>query len=150
MNRLQAISDKLSNEVWRYAIIVGLASTPFTIILYWQSYPDFSHPISPVFFAGVLVGYISNKQDMDTRQIGKRTGLVAAVPVLWPFFDLLVFISGFSQPTWFSGFQVMAIILMSIVITVVSVLIGMIGAILGDWLAGKMGNYSLMKGQFAT
>ncbi|MDJ1434172.1 DUF5518 domain-containing protein [Halostagnicola sp. A-GB9-2] len=150
MSRLQTISETLSDEVWRYAIIAGLASTLFTIILYWQSYPDFSHPVSPVFFAGLLVGFLANRRGIEAGQIGKRTGLVAALPVLWPFLDLLVFISGLSQPLGFSGFQIMAVIFISVVSIGVSVLVGMVGAILGDWLTGKIGDYRLLNGQLAT
>lgn len=154
MSRLQTIADKFSNnlsdEGWRYALIVGIASTPFTILLYWHSYPDFSHPVSPVFFAGLLVGFIANRRGVAARQIGKRTGLVAALPVLWPFFDLLVFISGLSQPVWFSGVSMMAILFMSVVIIGISVLVGMIGSILGEWLTGKIDDHRLLNGQLAT
>lgn len=150
MGRLQTISDALSDEVWRYALIIGLASTPFTIILYWQSYPDFSHPVSPVFFAGLLVGFLANRQGIEVGQIGKRTGLVASLPIFWPFFDLLVFISGLSQPLGFRGFQIMAVIFISAVIIGISILVGIVGAILGDWLTGKIGGYRRLNGQLAT
>ena len=150
MSRLQTISDTLSDEVWRYAIIAGLASTPFTIILYWQSYPDFSNSFSPAFFAGLLVGFLANRRGIEAGQVGKRTGLVAALPVLWPFLDLLVFISGLSQPLGFGGFQIMAVIFISAASIGISVLVGMVGAILGDWLTGKIGDYRLLNGQLAT
>lgn len=147
MSRFRAISDTLSDEVWGYAIIVGLASVPFTIVLYWQSYPNFRHHIFPVFFAGLLVGCLANRRGIEAGRIGKRTGLVAALPVLWPFFDLLVFISGLSQPR---GFEIMAVVFISAVVIGMSVLAGMVGSLLGNWSTEKITNFRLLTSQLAT
>ncbi|ELZ02467.1 DUF5518 domain-containing protein [Natrialba asiatica] len=137
MSRLQNGVALLEDEPWNVALVVGLASTPFTVYLYWRSLPGFSHPVTPVFLAGMIVGGLATRSELDTRRVGARTGLVSALPVLWPVLDLFAFISGLTQPLWFSGVSSVAVVFVAAVIVGLSALIGQVGAIVGEWLLEK-------------
>lgn len=133
----------LSDETWKYAIIIGLASTPFTTIRYWRSLNGYSHPVVPVLFAGLLGGALAHRREMDERRLGVRIGVVGALPALWPVLDLLVFIFGLTQPRWFRVIQIMLLVVFIVLLAGLFGLVGMVGAILGNWLTTRVRSESV-------
>ncbi|SDR30994.1 DUF5518 domain-containing protein [Natronobacterium texcoconense] len=131
---MKALPKIASDDAWRYAILVGLASTPFTATLYWQSSNGYSYGFEPVFVAGLLVGVLASGRELDERRVGSRTGLVGILPAFWPFVDSLAFISGLAQPLWFSGVQVAFLVFFYALVAGLSALVGMVGAMISNWV----------------
>ncbi|AFZ72823.1 hypothetical protein SAMN05443661_11416 [Natronobacterium gregoryi] len=137
---MKALQKIASDDTWRYAILVGLASTPFSVLIYWQSSNGYSYGFEPVFVAGLLVGFLASGRELDERRVGSRTGLVALFPALWPFVDTLVFISDLTQSLWFSGVQVTFLVVFYVFAAGLSMLVGMVGALIGNWLLTTVRN----------
>ncbi|SFS68376.1 DUF5518 domain-containing protein [Halostagnicola kamekurae] len=133
---------------WRLAIVLGLASIPFTIASYWQSFPDFTRNFVPVFLAGAIGGSLAYTTDLKARRVGARTGVVGSLAELWPLVDLLAFISGLNQPLWFSGLQGIMLICFMLLVVLLSALVGRIGAIIGHWTLEKKDTYRSRLGEF--
>lgn len=141
MVRLWNRLERLSDPEWRLAAVLGLASIPFTVAFYWQSSPDFTHHFGPVFFAGVIGGTLAYSTDLKARRVGVRTGVIGSLAELWPFVDILVFISGLNQPIWFSGVQVVILTFFTLLVIGLSALVGKIGAVIGHWTLEKTETY---------
>lgn len=129
----------LADDAWRYALVVGFASVPVTVALYWLSMPDFSHSFAPVFVAGVVGGYLASIKGFSARRTGVRIGLVGALPVLWPFVDLVTSIIGWGYPHWIIGAGTVALVTFAIALVGVSAVIGTIGSMLSAWLLEQIG-----------
>ncbi len=124
-------------DIWKYAILGGLLTIPFTAFTYWQTGSELS--LSPVFLGGVLAGYLAKRQIGQNSGVGVRVGLVGALPVLWLLFDMLMIISGLSNPLWFSAALVIMATVIAGLIIGLSVLAGMLGARVGSWLTKHNG-----------
>lgn len=101
------------SQQWRYALICGMLSLPFTALSYWQTGSELS--LSPVFLGGVLAGYLMTRRTGTGRGVGARVGLVGGLPVLWVLFDILQAASVLAGPSWF----VASATILTIVVTVV-------------------------------
>ncbi|MFC6977144.1 DUF5518 domain-containing protein [Halomicroarcula sp. GCM10025709] len=47
---------------WKYALIGGVATLPFTIGFYWQSRMGSEFSLNMVFWGGLLAGYLAARQ----------------------------------------------------------------------------------------
>jgi hypothetical protein len=124
---------------WKYALIGGLASLPFTTLSYWQTGSELS--LGAVLFGGILAGYLAKRADGEVSGVGTRVGIVGGLPVLWVGFDMLVTTGGLAGPAWFVTSATLLAIGFTIVVAVVgfgiSALIGEVGTRIGSWLAGN-------------
>lgn len=137
-----AAIDRLSQPQmtrWKYALIGGLASLPFTAFSYWQTGSQLS--FGAVLFGGILAGYLVRRAGAKSHGVGTRVGIVGGLPVLWILFDILTATSGLAGPAWFLTGATLLTIGFTIVVAVlgfgVAALVGEIGARVGSWLAGK-------------
>jgi hypothetical protein len=89
---------------YKIAVLLGLASIPFTAALYWQSPGTVSG--GPVLMAGLLAGLLSADRPVSSTRAGAVAGVVGSAVSLWPFAQMVGVISTFSQPAWFSLLQV--------------------------------------------
>jgi hypothetical protein len=64
---------------------------------------------------------------------------VAAVPLLFPVVDLALSISTFAQPAWFGVVQASLLVGVAGVVIAFTALVGAVGGVVGEWLAGKFG-----------
>lgn len=123
---------------WKYALVGGLASLPFTIFSYWQTGSELS--LGAVLFGGILAGHLVERTGGESR-IGTRVGIVGGLPVLWVLFDVLAATSGLAGPAWFVTGATLLTIGVTIVVAVlgfgIAALVGEVGARIGNWLAGK-------------
>ena len=123
---------------WKYALIGGVASLPFTTLSYWQTGSELS--LGAVVFGGILAGYLSKRAAGEISGVGTRVGIVGGLPVLWVVFDVLAATDGLAGPTWFVTSATLLTIGLSLVVAVVgfglSALVGEVGARIGSWLAG--------------
>lgn len=127
-----SISDK-----WKYALIGGLVSIPFTTASYWQSGSEMS--ITPVLVGGLLAGYLAKRRLGECRGVGARAGLVGGLPVLWILIDILPVVLGISNPRWFTVVSVGVALGITILGVGMAALLGEIGGRLGGWLAARGG-----------
>lgn len=127
-----SIGDK-----WKYALLGGLASIPFTTASYWQSGSEF--PVAPVFFGGLLAGYLATRRGGSSRVVGARAGLVGGLPVLWMLIDVLPFIVGLPNPAWFAVVSLAVAFGTAILGFGLTALFGEMGGRLGGWLSTRSG-----------
>lgn len=133
--------DVNSTGVWKYAIIGGLVSIPFTAASYLQTGRRVS--LTAVLVGGFLAGYLAEKRTKTTRGVGLRAGLVSGIPLLWMGFDALQTISNISNPEWFSAALVGLSVLIIGLGFFLAALGGEIGAWIGIWLAKRDGVHLL-------
>jgi len=140
MNRNGPLPDELP-ESWRYALLGGLASAPFTAFGYWETGSELS--LGPVFFGGILAGFLAARETGTIRGVGVRTGLVGGLPAVWLLVDLLAASRGLSGPPWFVASGLVFVIVAAAVIGLLafgfSALVGVGGARVGGWLASTCG-----------
>jgi len=124
---------------WKYALVGGLASLPFTTLSYWQTGSELS--LGAVLFGGILAGYLVERAGGESSGVGTRAGLVGGLPVFWVLFDVLVATSGLAGPAWFVTSANLLAIGFTVVVAVLgfgfAALVGELGARVGSWLAGK-------------
>lgn len=137
MVSLQAIVRELTDESLRFATLVGLVSIPFTIFLSGRPDP-YVIAGAPLLTAGLIAGWFYSKRPTDRRRAGTQTGLAASVGVvLWQVSYMLSIVR--SEPTEIAA---IAAVLTPVVVLIgigLSVLVAMIGTVVGDWLATRVG-----------
>ncbi|RDI69895.1 DUF5518 domain-containing protein [Halopelagius longus] len=129
------------SDTWKYALLGGLASIPFTTLGYLETGSELS--LSPVLFGGLLAGYLAQRNTGTSSGVGFRAGLVGGLPVLLVLADVLAATSGLAGPTWFVAVGIaLALGFVAVVAALVfglSGLVGVIGGRIGGWLAGSGG-----------
>ena len=129
---------------WKYALIGGGASLPFTTLSYWQTGSELS--LGAVLFGGILAGYLAKRADGEISGVGTRVGIVGGLPVFWVIFDVLAATEGLAGPTWFVTSATLIAIGFTIVVAVlglgISALIGEVGTRIGSWVAGNQPDQS--------
>jgi len=124
---------------WKYALIGGLASLPFTTLSYWQTGSELS--LGAVLFGGILAGYLATRAGAESSGTGTRVGLLGGLPVLWIVSDILAATSGLDGPAWFVTSATVLTVGFTIGVAIlgfgIAALIGEVGARIGGWLAGK-------------
>ncbi|MDQ2050600.1 DUF5518 domain-containing protein [Natronolimnohabitans sp. A-GB9] len=126
---------------FRTAILLGIASIPFTIGINLLYSPTQAEAL-PVFVACVISGYLYQSTPIRGTRVGIVTGLVGGVPILvwqtvtvlteWWGHSLLIDIVGDSGLMAISSAGA-AVITFGILVIVLSI-IGYIGGFIGSWL----------------
>jgi hypothetical protein len=129
-------------ETWKYALLGGIASVPFTVGLFWLSGTGSEFALDVVLLGGLLAGYLARagSADASSTSVGVRAGVVGGLPGLWLLVDVLRAASALAGPVWFQ----VAAVSMTVVVVTTAVLgfagvVGVLGAKVGDWLAEKRG-----------
>ncbi|KAB1193609.1 hypothetical protein GJR96_09180 [Haloferax sp. MBLA0076] len=121
-------------DAWRYALVGGLLSLPFTVASYAQTRSELS--LSAVLVGGFLAGYLATRQTGESTGVGVRAGLVGALPVLWMLSDMFGTIRVLPNPVWFSAVLVAIALVVAVLAFGLAALGGMVGSRLGSWVAG--------------
>lgn len=124
---------------WKYPIVAGLGSIPFTLFLQWLSAGNLV--LVPVLFTGLVVGYLFTEQRISSRRAGWRAGLVGGLALLWGGFQFLALIPEYQftiAGSALAGFSTALVVCLYIVIYGV---IGGIGGAIGEWLANRIDGY---------
>ncbi|WP_226480777.1 DUF5518 domain-containing protein [Natrinema amylolyticum] len=144
----------LTDERFRTAVLLGIASIPFTVALSWESAPT-SFSVTAVVAAGLLAGlryadrsaengdvgllegYRYGKRPAVSRRAGVVVGVVGSVPAVgWATVRVL-------ELAWtVSGWRTAATaVVLPVVVPFVAVLFalsGGVGAAVGDWLVARI------------
>lgn len=140
MSPLRSLRDELTDERSRTAVLVGLASIPFTVALSRESLPETGSP-TPVFVAGLIVGYLYADREMESSRAGKLVGLVGGVPVvIWSVLrfvtELVSYVASTAQ--WPIGILLVLVPIGATVGVAIFVLVAVVGARTGEWVAGRV------------
>lgn len=137
MTRIGSLHNRLGDR-WTYALLGGVPSIPFTTLAYWQSGSEMS--LWPVFFGGLLAGYLAKRRTGTSDGVGLRAGLVGGLSVVWVLADGLAAASALSGPSWFVVTALVTTIMVLGVLGIgLAALVGAVGGRVGDWLAGQVG-----------
>ncbi|WP_135306247.1 DUF5518 domain-containing protein [Haloarcula amylovorans] len=138
MTRIGPPLPRELSATWKYALLGGLPIVPLSLWRYWQS----ETAVEPVglCLAALIAGYLAKRRSIDATPVGFRAGVVAAAPAtLWGTIDLIRFVLDLSQPAWFTGLQLLLLLVFVPLFVVVAAFFGGLSARIGGWLAERVG-----------
>ena len=131
-----------SSGPWAYALLGSGVALPVIVFSYWQTGSELS--LTPVFFGGILAGYLATRRTGTYDGVGSRVGVVSGLSVLWPLADLIAATSWLSGPTWFvwggTAVTVGVTVGFGLLLVGLAAVLGAAGARIGGWLAGGGGS----------
>lgn len=125
--------------VWRYGLVGGLASLPFTVGAYWWSGGGGRMSLSFVAAAGLVAGFLAAGRVDDVGRAGLRAGVVGALPVLWLAYRLLETTFAPMEPAWFRAAGVFGAVVLAGLGLFLSGVVGSLCGKVGGWLAVEAG-----------
>jgi uncharacterized membrane protein YeaQ/YmgE (transglycosylase-associated protein family) len=93
-----------------------------------------------VFTGGLIAGFLAKTRvtDANGASAGLRAGIVGAVPGLWFLVDVFAAATVLSGPPWFRTAAIVLVVgTTAVVFFGLGALVGLLGARVGGWLAGK-------------
>lgn len=143
MMALRELRATLTDESLRFAVLVGLASIPFTLALSWNSLagdgPAIGGSVSgtPLLLAGLVVGYRYSDRATESRCAGFWTGLVgsAATTVVFTANTITTLESASPRMT------VLVAVLTPVFVAVgigFTVMVTMASAMIADWVTTRV------------
>lgn len=143
MLSLQTHLDGLNDKSMRTATLAGVVSIPLTIVLSWRSVPDDVTIITggtvaagPLFFAGLVIGYVYGNRSTESRRAGVQTGLVGSIGTV-VFYLLNASSTVLTESLTISAVAIVLTPIALIIGVGLSILVSVIGAIIGEWLYRK-------------
>ncbi|WP_276257933.1 DUF5518 domain-containing protein [Haloglomus litoreum] len=127
---------------WRYGLVGGLASIPLTTGLYWLSETANELSLNMVFIGGLIAGCLAavRSEHVGAVPVGIRTGVVGCLPGIWLVLDTYLFTATVGGPAWFRTVGLGVVVVSWIVVaTLMSIIVGVLGAKVGAWLATQLG-----------
>lgn len=130
----------LKNGIWRYASIGGLASLPLSLVYYWWSGMGNYFSTLPIFFGGLLAGYLAQMNSRRPAKAGIGAGILGGLPGYIFMLPPMAQTATDFATAWSSPLGAVVVVAFSIpAIIVVAALPGWIGGFVGGWLAKKVG-----------
>lgn len=123
-----------NDETWRYPLIAGGISVPILILLQTMTDGSFT-PLLPL-VAGFLAAVWSSKENVSSKLVGWRAGLVSGFALIYQGTMFSTLIPYDAQPLFVSIFTLLALVSIVALAVVVYGIIGAIGGIIGDRLFG--------------
>lgn len=143
---LRPLYDNVTDDSLRLAILLGLATIPFTLALSWEPVSvsgdggvNVSVSGEPLLLAGLLVGYRYSQRATESRRAGLWTGLVGSIATV------LVFVASAATAvaSASSGMTVVAVVLIPIAVVLgvgFNALITMVSAVVADRVTERLRN----------
>ena len=124
------------NQTLKYALLGGLVSIPLVLADYWLSGMDNYFSINMVLFGGLVAGFLAQQGSANTRKAAIGAGIVGGLPGgLWILPAIGQTWTSFAT-AWSSPLAATGLILLGYVLTVsISAVAGLLGGIVGGWLA---------------
>ena len=119
------------NKEWRYPIISGIASMPFSITI--QLVDAGEYVAWPPFLAGLIVGVWTIEK--SAIRVGWRSGLVSSIFLLFYFAQFSTNIPYGSQPIFATIYMYSGLAMVGLIYIIVYGALGAIGGMVGDWLS---------------
>lgn len=146
MSPLRAVRDGLGDESVRVAILVGLATVPFTVAFSWESaVPALEEGVSlggsisggALVLAGVIVGYYYNDRPTEASRAGSRAGLAASLGTILVYgADTVVTVASASWP-WTAAAALLGPVVIGFGIAL-TVFVTMVSALGTDWVLTRL------------
>ncbi|MFU8868152.1 hypothetical protein [Natronococcus sp.] len=139
MDALREYRESIAGDPLRFAVLVGLATVPFTVALSWQPPSDEVTIVGgtvsgvPLLAAGVLVGYRYGDCASRTRRAGIWAGLAASVATVLLYVATAASTIGAASTTM----TVLAVVLTPIAVAIgtgLTVLVTAATAVVVGWL----------------
>lgn len=129
-----------TDERFRTAVVLGLASIPVTVGANWLLTPD-SVEATPLFVACVISGYLYGIRGESSVHAGTLTGLVGGAPILvWWITTTVVEWWGYSPLTDVVGDSVAAVV--AVLATLFTALVGVVVLLVAGWIGGTIGGWA--------
>ena len=74
-------------ETWKYPLIGGLLTLPFTVLQAWRS-PEIM-AVGMVVLGSMLAGYLIKRRGGNSTATGLRAALIGGLPTVWALVELL-------------------------------------------------------------
>lgn len=126
----------LRDDGWRYPVLVGLASIPFTA---YAALPSLERLSPPVIAVGFVAAFLyDGRGDVGSFAVGGRAGIVAVLPVTWWVVEAVRMVATTGGPLWFQTVAVVAVAgaVFPVSAGLAYVLGGVAGKV-GAWLAAR-------------
>jgi hypothetical protein len=138
---LRDLHQDVTDERFRTAVVLGIASIPFTVGVNWILAPDTTEA-TPILIACVLSGYLYESRSVSTARAGMLTGFVGGIPIVvrnsWTAFtdvwEYLIVIHAVSNSVILATVSVGVALLAVVVMPVVLMVVGWIGGVVGGWV----------------
>lgn len=143
MFAIRDLRDGLTDDSLRFALLVGLATIPFTVALSWEPVSDEVVVVggsvsgAPLLLAGLLVGYYYSGRATESRRAGIWTGLAASIGAVVVFLANAYTTIGSASPRM----AAVAVVLSPLTVAIgvgLTVLVTMITALISDWVTTRV------------
>lgn len=126
------------NQTLKYALFGALISIPLVLGDYWLSGMGNYFSINMVFFGGLLAGFLAKRGSANARRAAIGAGIIGGLPgYLW-IFPAMVRTGTSFVTAWSSSIAAIVLMTLSGVMVIgISGLAGLLGGIVGGWLAKK-------------
>lgn len=126
-------------RTWKYALLGGLVSMPLVLIDYWLSGLGDTFPTTMVFFGGLLAGFLAQRDAVDGARAAMGAGVVGGLPGYVFILPAMVRTSQSFASAWSSPLAAAVLmVFMGLFIIGINALTGLIGGMVGGWLAKKI------------
>lgn len=134
-----ALHSLHKNQTWKYALLGGLISIPLVLGDYWLSGMGNYFSINMVFFGGLLAGFLAQRSSANAGRAAIGAGIVGGLPgYLWILPAMVRTGSSFAT-AWSSPIAATVLMVLGGVMLIgISALAGLLGGIVGGWLAKKI------------
>lgn len=137
--------DDVTGEQFRVAVLLGLASIPFTVGVNWLLTTD-PTSATPLFLACVLTGSLYRSRPVSATRAGELTAIAGGLPIVgWQSGVAFAELWGHPSVTAAVGdsslmvaASVGAALVTAAVLILALVIVGPIGGWLGSWLSGRL------------
>ena len=99
-----------------------------------------------VFFGGLIAGYLAQSRHTEETNVGFRAGIIGGLPVLWIAYNFVS--AGFAPEMSLTSsvFGLVAAVAFILGSLLISAVIGILGAKVGRWWAGKNDSHQTTTG----
>lgn len=123
---------------WKYALIGGVISIPFTVLVHAKTGSGIEFSSGTMVLGGGIAGYLAKRNSAHAGTTGALAGAIGGLPLLRWWSTTFQHILFSLVPLWPDAvLEVASLSMMGLVIFLGSVLAGWLGGRLGGWVAGR-------------
>ncbi|WP_226022008.1 DUF5518 domain-containing protein [Halomicrobium salinisoli] len=121
------------------ALFAGLLMLPLIADQALQMTGDYDFDMWPVFYAGLIVGLLYDGPSAEAKRAGIWAGVLASLPAYAALAWMAVTHVGSDPSITTVAPALLVVVVASVAFLAFDMLIGLLGALLGRWIAGKLG-----------
>jgi len=132
-----AVRPEIS-DTWKYALVGGLLSLPFTALEIRQSSGTTTFEL--FLFGSALAGYLVKRRGGDSTATGLRAGVIGGAPAVWILVELFRTVPTLPSPLWFQAVSVALLLGFGALVVLLLAVLGALAGRFGGWLAQRAGH----------